>query len=206
MPINPFITSAVTGGFAVLNPSSPDGTPWFEVDALTGAVTAGAGEVATGASTFSTVPIGSVAYSAFGNATTTVSGTIYWAEVFIPRNFVATGIAVLNGGTVGTNNGIVALYSTTGALLANSALAGAVTAGANAFQTRNFTATYSTKGPARYFVAYQANGAVDNIRTIAASTFVTSLTSSATGTFGTLTALTVPTTVTANVGPIAYVY
>lgn len=206
MAINPFLTSATKGGFAVLNPSNVDGTPWFEVDALTVAVTTSAGQTGTGESRFPTVPIGSVAYSAFGNATTTVAGTIYWAEVFIPRNFVVTGIAILNGGTVGTNAGIVGLYNSAGTLVANSALAGATTAGANAFQTYALTATYSATGPARYWVAYQSNGATDNIRTIAASTFVTSLTSSATGTFGTLTALTVPTTITSNVGPIAYVY
>ncbi len=172
----------------------------------TTAASLSAGLAATGRSRFQTVPIGSVAYASMGNDTTLVSGTIYWAEVDIPINFTATGIAVLNGATVGTNNGLVGLYNSGGVLVANSALAGALTAGANAFQTRAFAATYAAIGPGRYWVAYQANGATDTLRTVAASTFVDCLTKSATGTFGTLTALTVPTTFTANVGPIAYVY
>lgn len=206
MAYNPATTTALTGGFAVLNPVDRDGTPWFSVSPTTGAVTNSSGVTGTGRSRFQTVPIGSVAYASFGNATTTVAGTIYWSEVFIPRNFTCTGIAVLNAGTVGADLGVVGLYNSAGVLVANSALAGATTTGANAFQSRNFTATYDAIGPGRYWVAYQSNGTTDNVRTIAASTFIDSLTTSATGTFGTLTALTVPTTVTANVGPIAYVY
>jgi len=159
----------------------------------------------SGRSRYGTVPIGSVAYSSMGTNTTVVAGTIYWAEIEIERPVTLTGIAVLNGATVGTNNGLVALYDSNGALVANSALAGALSAGANAFQARDFTAAVAVQ-PGRYFVAYQQNGTTATIRTIAVSTFIDSLTASATGTFGTLTALTVPTTITADVGPIAYAY
>ncbi|HXT81380.1 MAG TPA: hypothetical protein VN702_17580 [Acetobacteraceae bacterium] len=169
-------------------------------------LTVRAGSAASGRSRYSTVPVGSVAYASMGTDTTLVAGTIYWAEVAIPRNITLTGIAVLNGGTVGTNKGIVGLYNSAGTLVANSALVGAIAAGANAFQAYAFTATYAAVGPARYWVAYQADGATATLRTIAASTFIDSLTKSATGAFGTLTALTVPTTITADVGPIAYVY
>lgn len=153
---------------------------------------------------YTVVPVGSVAYSSFGNATTYVNGTIYWAQLNIPESFTVTKIGCLNAGTVATDKVIYALYSTTGALLGNTALAGTTTAGANAFQEISLTATYAAiRG--RYFVAVQANGTTDNLRTVAASTFVDVLTTSATGTFGTLTALTVPTTFTSNVGPICYV-
>jgi len=164
------------------------------------------GQVST-RSKFPTVPIGSVAYGSFGTNTTPVAGTIYWAEVFIPRPMVITGIGVLNGGTVGTDKHVVGLYKTNGgAVLANSALAGVTTSGANAFQEVALTATYSAEGPARYWVALQMNGTTDRFRSIAASTFVDVLTDSDTGSFGTLTSLTAPTTFTADVGPIAYVY
>lgn len=158
-----------------------------------------------GRSRFESVPIGSVAYGSFGNATTTVAGTIYWSEINVSRNVTLKGIAVLNGGTVGTDKGIVAIYDNAGALVANSALAGATTAGANAFQTYDFTSPVVLPA-GQYFIAYQSNGTTDNIRTIAASTFVITLTASATGAFATLTPLTIPTTVTANVGPIGYAY
>ena len=159
----------------------------------------------TGRSRFSTVPIGSVAYGSMGTDTTLVAGTIYWAELHIPRVLSLTGAAVLNGGTVGTNNGLVGLYDSGGSLVANSALAGAVTASSNAFQARAFTAVYLAQ-PGRYWLAYQANGTTDTIRTIAVSTFIDALTTSATGAFGTLTQMTVPTTITADKGPIGYVY
>lgn len=155
---------------------------------------------------FSTVPVGSVAYGSVGTAVSCVNGTTYWASVYITGTMVMTGIGVLNGGTVGTNNGLVALYNADGVLVANSALAGALTASANAFQQRAFTSPYTALGPGLYYIAYQANGATDNVRMVAASTFIDVLTKSAAGTFGTLPALVVPTTFTADVGPVAYVY
>lgn len=164
------------------------------------------GLIATGASIFSTVPIGSVAYNAFGNDTTPVAGTLYIAEVDVPRNFTATGIAVLNGATVGTDKGLVGLFNSAGSPLASSSAAGATTAGANAFQARNFTSPVALTGPGRYFIAYQSNGTTDTLRTIAASTFVACLTRSLTGTFGNIGGMSPPTSFAPNVGPIAYLF
>lgn len=161
---------------------------------------------ATGRFRYTTVPVGSVAYGSFGNATTTVAGTVYVADTAIPRNFTITGVGILNGGTVGTDKGIVSIYSSTGAVLGTSALAGATTAGANAFQQYALTSPIKVTGPNEYFVGYQSNGTTDNIRTVAASTFPDVLTQSATGAFGTIPAITPPTTFTANVGPVAYIY
>lgn len=172
----------------------------------TTALTLASGLVSTGRFRYLTVPVGGAAYASTGTDTTLVAGTIYWADIVVPRNFTATGIGILNGGTVGTDKGLVGLYSTTGTLLANSATAGATTTGANAFQQYAFTSTYACVGPARFWLAYQQNGTTATIRTVAASTFADVLTKSGTGAFGTLTALTVPTTFTADVGPIAYLY
>lgn len=161
----------------------------------------------TGRFRFPTITFGSTAYASVGTAVSPVAGTVYFADVFVGRDFTATGVGILNAGTIGTNLGIVAVYDSGGVLLANSALAGAVTVGANAFQQYAFTATVALQGPARYWVAYQANGATDNFRCIAASTFVDVLTKSQTGAFGTIPAtFTVPTTFTADVGPAAYLY
>ena len=173
----------------------------------TGAVKPDSGMELTGRSRYATVPVGSVAYGSTGTNTTLAAGTIYWAEVWIPRNITLTGVGVLNGATVGTDKWIVALYSSAGgAAVANSALAGTASSGADAFQAVAFTGTYAAVGPARYWVAFQSNGTTDTLRTIAASTFVDVLTKSATGSFGTLPSLTVPTTFTADKGPVAYVY
>lgn len=150
---------------------------------------------------FESVPIGSVADASMGNDTAMVAGTILWAEIYLNEDCTITGIKILNGATVGTDKGIAALYSSSGNLLASSALAGTLTAGANAIQDYTLTAAYSAKR-GRHWIAYQSNGTTDTIRTIAASTFINCLTATATGAFGTLTPLAVPTTFTANKGPI----
>lgn len=151
------------------------------------------------------VPFGSVAYGSLGNATTYVSATVYHASIAVASDMTITNINCLNGGTVGTNSVIYALYNSGGLKIAQTANAGTATAGANAFQTIALTAPIAIQGPAVYLVSVQANGAIDNLRTIAASTFVNAKTGSATGVFGALPTITFPTTFTANVGPLCYI-
>ena len=152
------------------------------------------------------IPLGAVAYGSLGTAVSHVAGTIYVAEIYIPHAKVIVGIGILNAGTVGTSLGIVALYGPDGgAALATSALAGAASAGANTFQTYAFTAALTIWQPGRYFIAFQANNNTDNIRCIAASTYL-NFTKSFTGVFGTIASLTVPTSTAADVGPIGYLY
>lgn len=162
--------------------------------------------LSNGRSRICSVPIGSVAYASLGTDTTPVSGTTYWAEVWLPANMTITGVSTLNG-SAAANSVNVAIYAgANGSALANSALAGTAESGTNAFQDVPFTGTYPAVGPARYYVGIQYNGTSARFRTVAASTFVDVLTTSATGTFGTFPALTVPTTFTAGVGPIACFY
>lgn len=160
----------------------------------------------TGRSRYSTVPIGQVAYASVGTDTTLVAGTVLFAQLHIPRQIVLKGAAVLNGGTAGsTNLGIISLYDYTGALVANSALAGAAIASTNVFQAYDFTALY-TANAGLYWLGFQSNGTTDKIRTIAVSTNIDCLTGSATGTFGVLPAITPTTSITADKGPVGYVY
>jgi len=173
----------------------------------TGVIQPDSGMSLTGRNRFSTVPIGFVAYSSMGTDKSLVAGTIYVCDIFVPRNLTLTGISILNGATVGTDKWIVALYPTAGgAAVANSALAGTSSAGANVFQPIAFTSTYAAIGPARYWIALQSNGTADTIRTVAGSTFIDVLSTAVAGSFGTLPSLTPPTTFTADWGPIAYVY
>ncbi len=153
------------------------------------------------------LPNGTIlAFASLGTNTTLVAGTLYRCEIYVPQVNSWTGIGVLNGATVGTNNGLVALYDTSGNLIQTSALAGALTAGANAFQNRAFIAPVLLT-PGRYFLAYQANGTTDTLRTWAAANGGNQMTASSTGAFGTLpTSFTPPTTFTADVGPIAWLY
>ena len=151
------------------------------------------------------IPIGATAYASTGTSAVHVAGTQYYSEIFLPANKTITGIAVLNGATVGTDNLIVALASSTGAILRTSALAGTLSAGANAFQEIAFTSTYAAIGPARYFLIVQCNGTTATTRRIAASTY-RNWAGSAAGSFGTIAAITPPTSTTADAGPIGYVY
>jgi hypothetical protein len=173
--------------------------------AVTGATTLTGGIVASTLARISTIPIGPVAYGSLGTSAVHVAGTLYYTEIWIPANKTITGISVLNGATAGTDNLIVALYSNAGVLLASSALAGTLSAGANAFQDIAFTAPYAAIGPGRYWVVVQCNGTTATTRRIAASTYLNRA-GSAVGVFGTLAAITPPTTFTADVGPIAAVY
>jgi hypothetical protein len=162
------------------------------------------GSTTTNGGTSQVVPIGSVAYSAFGAATTNIAGQVFVASIFVASDRTITNINVLMGGTVGTDKGIAALYNNNGVLIANSALAGIATAGANTFLVMPLTTPIAIQGPGRYFIAYQPNGTTDIFRSVATSTFVNVLTQSNAGTFGTLPALTPPTTFTGTIGPIAY--
>lgn len=153
------------------------------------------------------LPNGTIlAFASLGTNTTMVAGTLYRSEIYVPHLATWTGIGTLNGATVGTDNGLVALYDSTGALVQSSALAGALSAGANAFQNRAFIAPV-TLLPGRYFIAYQQNGTTATMRTWAAANGGNQMTASSTGTFGTLPAsFTPPTTFTADVGPIGWLY
>lgn len=152
------------------------------------------------------VQLSGTALTGIGTDGASVAGTLYYSQIFLPANKTLTGVAVLNGTTVGTDKLIGALYDSEGTLVANSALAGATGSGADSFQELAFTSTYDAVGPRTYFVALQVNGTTHQNQRMAASTPLC-WTGSATGTFGTLPAsITPPTTFTADKGPIAYVY
>jgi hypothetical protein len=184
--------------------------------AAAGTVTAAAGSTSTGAFTPSAgiVPVsvakhfyaGGVAPAATTSGTDTagINGTLFISEVFIPCNATLTGISFLLGSVGGTDKVVVALFDSTGAIVANSALDASVTAGTTAtFQRVPFTATYAAKGPAKYYIGVQTNGNTAKIRTQA---FGDHETVSISQTFDTLVAISPPTTFTASVGPIAMTY
>lgn len=151
-------------------------------------------------------PLGSVAYGSVGTSTTFVAGTIYQSSIFVPRTFIATGVRVLQNGTVATDKLIGALADIDGTQLVSSAVAGTTTSGANTLLALAFTATTLVTGPAYYVIQAQGNGTTDGIRTVAASTFVDLNAKSQTGTFGTLPTLTPATSFTANTAPYACLY
>lgn len=165
----------------------------------------------------STVPLfkvvtpntGGTAYTSINtNGTTLAATTMYCSEADLPSNRLITGIGVLNGTTVGTDNHLVALYDSGGNLLANSATAGVVAASASTYQEIALTAKYQAVGPAKYYACLQTNGTTATVRMIVTGTQDTYLTKGVTGvTFGTVPAtFTAPTTFTSVVGPYNYLY
>lgn len=125
----------------------------------------------------------------------------YVAQVFVPVNCQVTGVSVLNGSAVAGNMQI-ALYDSNGGIVATTASTAA--SGTAAYQKVPFTAVQDLRGPAQYFIGVQNNNTSNRLRTHALGNFPAS---KKTGqTYGTFTALTVPTTFTTGVGPIADLY
>lgn len=143
------------------------------------------------------------------NATsvTGLTTSVYLTQVSIPYSFTVTGVGVLNAATVGTNKWIVALFNASGTVVANSATAGVTTAGASAFQQIPFTATANLIGPGTYWVGLYVNGTTDTYYSIPTLGQSDSLAGSVgSQTFGTVANVTLPTTFTAGVAPVVYIY
>jgi len=70
--------------------------------------------------------IGQTAYTSAGTSTTKATNTMYCTEIDLPYNKLITGLGMLNGASTGTDKWVLALYSSGGELLANSAVAGVV--------------------------------------------------------------------------------
>lgn len=151
---------------------------------------------------------GGTAYTSLAAGTTLAATTMYCTEIDLPFNKLLTGLGVLNGATATTDNHLVVLYDATGNLVANSAVAGVLTAGASTYQNIAFTTSYYAVGPAQYFGCLQTNGTTGLVHTIQTGTQDTYLTKGVTGqTFGTIPAtITVPTTFTTAVGPYFLFY
>lgn len=121
-----------------------------------------------------------------------------------PPNTTITGIAILMGSVGGTDNLIVELHDSTGALVATSLLAGTLAGTANTWQQIAFTTPYSAPA-GTYFIAVQSNGTTAHPAVYNAPTSP-HLSGSATGAFGTSASITPPTTYTTLLGPSALLY
>ena len=153
------------------------------------------------------ISLGSLALSSYEtNGTAPVAGSINLTEIHVPYTQTWTGIGVLNGTTVGTDNMLVALYGSDGTLLANSAVAGTLSATASVMQNRAFTSPI-TLVPGRYFLGVQSNGTTATLRHLAAANGANACTSVTAGVFGTVPAtITPPTTFVDVVGVISWLY
>lgn len=152
---------------------------------------------------------GNYSPGAVANATSaTPSATaVQLSQLWMPHNQTVTGVAVLNAATCGTNKWIVAIYDSSGLVLANSSTAGTLCSGASAFQKINFTAPLTVTGPRTLWVGVYADGVTDRYYAVPALGAQAGLAGSVTGTtFGTVATVVLPTTFTADKGPIVYIY
>jgi hypothetical protein len=153
---------------------------------------------------------GGTLYTALETAGTAAGATteMYCTQIRLPYSMYATGLKILNGTTVATDKHNVELYDAGGKLLANSAAAGAVTAGASTYQSYAFTSPYYMVGPATYFGCFTANGTTDTVRHLVTAADQGLLAGKITGlTFGTIPAsITVPSSFTTALGAYLEVY
>lgn len=149
-------------------------------------------------------------------STTAVSGTLYYSQLYVPFNQVSQGACVLNGGTVGTDNHLLALYDYTGKLVANSNAAGALAANASLLQCFAWvipgTSTAQPimiSGPATYYLAEQSNGTTATLGLYVTGNVGTSYVAGSItgGAFGTIPAsIVIANTFTTAKGPIGTLF
>lgn len=189
----------------LLEIQNSSGTALFAVGPA-GIVTAAAGQavsIGTGPTVWPTLGQSAVVTTQGTDSTASATET-YIAEIFIPVNTVVTGIQYLVGSVGGTDKAIVALASSAGVVLANSALAGTTVGTTAAYHRVALTSAYTAVGPAKYFVLLQINGTTCRFRT---HTFGAAGAAKKTAeVFGTLTTVTPPTTFTTALAPIATTY
>ncbi len=161
-----------------------------------------------------TIPIGTLALTAYGTDTVNVAATIYVASIIVPTARLVTGISGLTGTTAPTTDKqLFGLWDSGGVLIATTAAAGLEAATADIFfdqaiaVVNGAAATSVLLLPGRYFVGNQlAGGTTSMQKTAIATGYQTLLGNSRTGVFGTLPAITVPTTLVDVTAPIMALY
>lgn len=134
--------------------------------------------------------------AASGSDTAFTASTAFVASLFAATNKRVTGLNVLIGATGGTDKWQVALYDSSGALVASSATAGVTVGTAANSQQIAFTAPALLIGPGHYFAYIISNGVTATCRTLPAFCGISGVQcGTATGTFG-----TAPATITVPVG------
>lgn len=181
----------------------------YTVGALssTGAITATGG--VAGPSSYTAIQNLPISAATTGTDTTPADGTQFVTPIFVPFNKTLTGAAWLVGSVGGTDRTYVVLYSSAGAVLANSVLTsnGTVAGTTATWQELDFTATYAAKGPALYYVGVSIKGNTARLRTAAAVIGAPlRVAGQVSQTHATVAAITPPATFTADKAPYVYLY
>lgn len=139
-----------------------------------------------------------------GTDSACTNGTAYFVELVLDFAKTLTGVFYQIGSVGGTDKVIATLYDSSGAVVANSAVAGATVGTAAQIQSVAFESTYAARQGV-YYIGLTFNGTTAKFRTypIPGSKFIAG---SEAETFGTVTAITPGTTFTADKGPLSGVY
>lgn len=140
--------------------------------------------------------------STAGTNQTPVATEVYIAEIWVPANVTVTGVSILIG-SVASGNLKVGLASSAGAVLATSASTSIV--GTDVYLRVPFTTALAVKGPATYYVLSFIDNATARMNAHAFGSCGTAVQTGQVYATG-FTAITPPTTFTADVGPIASLY
>lgn len=195
-------TLAVGGTLTVTGASTFTGA-----QTMTGAITPTGGVAAAGGFTASprTIHTGGEPAIATTSGTNTdiVTTETYIAEVFVPCNMTLTGVNIFNGTAV-AGNLQASLASSAGAVISAAQTASTAASGTTAYQRIPFAAPYAAVGPATYYIMVQGDNTGGDVRTHTVGNFTAQKQTSQT--YGTFTTITVATTFTTAVGPIASLY
>jgi microcystin-dependent protein len=131
---------------------------------------------------------------------------MYVAEVFIPSNVTLTGVAPFFGAN--TNGNVkVALFNSSGTRVALSASTAAGAFTADDYTRIAFSATYAAVGPATYYVGIICDDNTNDLNTHVIGNFgAGKIESLVYATEAGYASITVPTTFTTGLGPIATLY
>lgn len=139
-----------------------------------------------------------------GSDTACTNGTFYFASVWVPCRMKVTGLGYLVGSVGGTDKVIPYLWDAAGTLIIAGDLAGTTVAATTLIQSVAFTDIVHIEGPGTYIAGVIFNGTTAKFRAhTQAHKFVSG---SVAGTFGTSQNIVVPTTFTADKGPVGFIY
>lgn len=202
--------SLVVNGTTVIS-STDTATVLALATSMTGAYTPTGGIAAAGGFTASPrlchtggVP---AQVSTEGTNLSAVVTELYVAEVFVPCNMTITGASVLWGDAT-EGNAKVCLFNSSGARVAISASTDISAYTADSYGSRiAFSSTYAAKGPASYYLGVICDSSSNRINTHILGNFgAGKITGLVYATESGYASITVPTTFTTGLGPIATLY
>ena len=155
-------------------------------------------------------PAGDVALTGIGTSVTADAATsIYYTDIGIRRRMTCTGVALLAGTVVTTDNATLTLHDSAGAVVISTASYDVTGFTADVFGQVPWTAV-QTLNPGRYFVSVAVDGTTFEFQCLAATQPITICEKETGHVYATPSAIasiaTASTAFTADVAPIFYLY